>query len=256
MTGKSIEGAGGLHIIVTGASSGLGEAMARSLAGGGHRVVLVARRAEAIERLRTEINPSGRRVIAAPGDVTDPADVERVLVRAHGAFGPVDVLINNAGVGGGGPRWWQRDPAEAMRVFDVNVLAAVRLTGLVLPEMLERRTGHIINIGSVAARVPAGGLYAASKSGLRGFSLALRRDLAGTGVSVSLVEPGFIRTPMTEGQTRVPMPGPEVVGRLMVDLVEHPRAEVVIPAWYRTIIWLANTFPGLADSYARRFRPQ
>jgi short-subunit dehydrogenase len=252
VSGTSIEGAGGLHVIVTGASSGLGEAMARALAGRGHRVVLVARRAEELERLRAEINPSGRRVITAPADVTNEEDIERVLKRAHGSFGPVDVLINNAGIGGPGREWWLRDPAEVRQVFEVNLLAAVRLSGMVIPEMLERRTGHIINVGSVAARTHGGGVYTSTKAGLRAFSLGLRRDLLDTGVSVSLLEPGFIRTPMTEGRTGIPMPNADVIGRLVAELVEHPRAEVVVPGWYRPVIWAAQSFPRLADAVAKR----
>jgi short-subunit dehydrogenase len=247
---SSIEGAGGQHIIITGASSGLGEAMARLLARHGHRLVLAARRVERLEALRDEINPSGKRVIVAQTDVARPEDLELLVERARNVFGPLDVVINNAGITGDSGRWWQRSPEQALQVIDVNLSAAMRLTHLALPDMLRHRRGHIINIGSVSGRIATGALYSASKFGLRGFSLGLRRELAGTGVEVSLVAPGFIATDMTanmQKRSTLPIPGPEVIANAVLYLLEHPRAELVVPGWYRPLIWLENTFPSFGD---------
>jgi short-subunit dehydrogenase len=243
----SIEGAGGMHIIITGASSGLGEATARLLAANGHRLVLAARRADALETLAHEINPSGKRIITAVCDVTKFDDLENLIARARGVFGPVDVLINNAGIGGSIGRWWELERGQYQAVFDTNLIAAVELSRLVLPEMLSRRSGHIINMGSVAGRAALSSLYSASKFGLRGFSMALRRELLGSGVHVSLIAPGFIKTPMTDFGPPLPMPGPEIVARTVLNLLEHPRAEVIVPGWYRPLMWLETLIPGAMD---------
>ena len=169
----SIEGAGGRHIIITGASSGIGEATARALSRAGHRLVLAARRKELLEALVRDINPSGKRVIGVVCDVTKAADLEALVTRARAEFGAVQVLINNAGVDSGGQKWWLADHGEVDKVMATNVTAVFNLTRLVLPEMLENRNGHIINIGSVAGRVAVGSLYGASKFALRGTTPAL-----------------------------------------------------------------------------------
>ncbi len=246
----SIEGAGGMHVIITGASSGLGEATARLLAADGHRLVLAARRADKLEALAQEINPSGKRVVTAATDVTNPADLEKLVARARGLFGSVDVLINNAGIGGQSARWWEHERAAYRTVLDTNLTAAMELTRLVLPEMISRRSGHIINMGSVAGRVAVSSLYSASKHGLRGFSLGLRRELLGTGVNVSLIAPGFIKTDMTAWGPPLPMPGPGIVARTVLHLLDHPRAEVIVPGWYRPLVWLETVFPGWMDRLA------
>ena len=254
----SIEGAGGRHIILTGASSGIGEATARHLASQGHRLVLAARRGDRLEALAREINPTGKRVIAAPTDVTRREDLEALVARARGIFGPVDALVNNAGVSdstnGLRGRWWQYDADAARAMFETNLLSAVELSRLVLPDMLEHRSGSIINVGSVAGRVAFSTLYSATKFGLRGFSMGLRRELLGTGVHVSLVAPGFIKTAMTSWGPPVPMPEPIVVARAIADLLERPRAEVIVPGWYRPLAWLETLAPALGDFLILRSR--
>ncbi len=255
----SIEGAGGMHIIVTGASSGIGEAIARMLAANGHRLVLAARRADKLEVLAQEINPSGKRVIAVPTDITRQADLEGLLTRARGVFGPVDVIVNNAGIGGQSAQWWEPGKTVHQDVLNTNLIAPIELSRLALPEMLERGSGQIINVGSVAGRIAFSSLYSASKFGLRGFSLGLRRELLGTGVHVSYIAPGFIRTAMTAWGPPLPMPGPEVVARVVLNLLDHPRPEVIVPGWYRGLAWLETLLPWVVDrvasrNYARRNR--
>jgi short-subunit dehydrogenase len=112
--------------------------------------------------------------------------------------------------------------------------------------MLERRHGAIISVGSLAGRVAMEPLYSATKYGLRGFSLALRRQLVGTGVSVSLVSPGNIRTAMT-GNMQARMPEPELVARTIAELICHPRREVVIPRKHYAIAWLEQALPTVTD---------
>ncbi len=236
-------------VLVTGASSGIGEATARHLAGLGYALVLTARRADLLGRLAHDLDPSGQSVLAVAADVSVPEDRARLVEAAHEQFGRVDALVNNAGISIGGGAWWNdRDP---LRVLDVNLLAPIELTRLVLPGMLERGSGAVVNIGSVAGRVASHGMYSASKFGLRGFSLSLRRELLGSGVSVSLVAPGFIRTPMN-ARSRLPMPGPEVVARAVAAMLRAPRAEVFAPAWYGPLSKFDALFPRLTDRMVRR----
>ena len=245
----SIEGSGGRHIIITGASSGIGEATARALAADGHRLVLAARREETLQKLVTELNPSGKRVIGVPCDVRNQADLERLVTRARATFGVVQGLINNAGMGSSGQKWWLRSPQEVIALLETNVHAPFLLTQLVLPEMLAEKNGHIINIGSVQGMIAISSLYGSSKYAIRNMSLALRRELLGTGVHVSVVQPGFVRTPHTlsGGKRPLPMVGPEVIASAVLRLLERPQAEVVVPGWYRPLIWLEKLIPAIGD---------
>ncbi|GHF92569.1 short-chain dehydrogenase [Deinococcus piscis] len=234
--------------LLTGASSGIGEAAAYELSARGYALVLAARREERLHRLARELDPSGSRIIAVPCDVADPAAREALVAAALDHFGRIDVLVNNAGVGLGGGVWWQ-DPDWA-RVLRVNLEAVMALTALVLPPMLERRRGHIVNVASVAGQVATEGVYSASKFGVRGFSFALRRELWGSGVEVSAVSPGFVRTEMT-ARSRLRMPGPEVVARAIADVLERPRREVTVPRLYR-LAALAEALPALSDPLIAR----
>jgi short-subunit dehydrogenase len=166
-------------------------------------------------------------------------------------FGRVDILVNNAGVG-----WTKPVVAsshdEIADLVEVNLLGAMQLTRAVLPSMLQRRHGAIISVGSLSGRVAMEPLYSASKYGLRGFSLALRRQLAGSGISVSLVSPGNIRTEMTRG-VQARLPEPDVVASAIADLALRPRREVVVPSRHYAIAWLEQLLPGLADR-AHRLR--
>lgn len=235
--------------MLTGASSGIGEATAYELAARGYALVLAARRAEQIDALARTLDPSGSRVIAVPTDVTSEASRRQLVSVAREHFGRIDVLVNNAGIMTEGG-WWWNDP-DPLRVVRVNLEAPIELVRLVLPEMRERRSGHIVNIGSMASRVATDGMYSASKFGIRGFTHALRRELLGTGVEVSLITPGFIRTAMT-AKSKMPMPGPEIVARAVAGVLESPRSEVVVPAFYAALAWLSDLAPALADQVVRR----
>jgi short-subunit dehydrogenase len=231
--------------IVTGASSGIGAATAGELGRRGATVVLAARRVGLLEEQAQSIRKAGGCAIAVPTDMTDTADVAMLAEHTMAAFGRVDVLVNNAGAS------WSRPlasspPKEITTLAQLNLLAAMLLTRAVLPGMLERRHGAIVTVGSLSGRVAMEPLYSATKYGLRGFSLALRRQLAGTGVSVSLVSPGNINTDMTR-HVSARMPEPSLVATAIGDLISHPRRELVIPRRHYAIAWLEQALPTLAD---------
>lgn len=236
--------------IVTGASSGIGAATALELGRRGASVVLAARRAERLEANARAIRKDGGEALAIPTDLADATDVELLVDHAIASFGQVDVLVNNAGAG------WSTAvassaPNSLVDLVEVNLLGAMVLTAAVLPGMLARRHGVIIFVGSLSGRVAMEPVYSATKYGIRGFSLGLRRQLAGTGVSVSLVSPGKIDTAMT-ADVDGPMPGPEVVARKVAQLIGHPRREVVVPRRHYAIAWLDQMLPSLTDVIHRR----
>jgi short-subunit dehydrogenase len=232
-------------VIVSGASSGIGAATAREFARRGAQVVLAARRADALKEQLDRITAEGGRALAIPTDVTDTAQVIQLVERTRATFGPVDILVNNAGANWGKP-FVETSIDEIIHLLQVNLLGTMLLTHAVLPEMQQRHHGSIISVGSVASHVAIEPLYSAAKSGVRGFSLALRRQLTGSGISVSLVSPGNIRTQMTSAiQER--MPEPEFVANTIVSLACSPRREVIIPFKYHGIVWFDRLLPGVAD---------
>ena len=180
-------------ILVTGASSGIGRELARQLAPRARTLVLLARRAGHLEALRADLlaQHPHLQVVALPADLSDEGDVQRVLTEAQEQAGPVDVLINNAGVGDQA-LFDRADWARTRQLLLTNVLAPVQLCSALVPAMVSRGRGGVLNIGSGAGLtvMPAAAAYAASKRFVDGFSEALRADLAGTGVVVTQVCPG------------------------------------------------------------------
>jgi short-subunit dehydrogenase len=176
----------GSTALVTGATGGLGDAIARALHGQGATVLVSGRRAELLDELVRDL---GDRARALPGDLSSADDVRRLADEA----GTVDVLVANAGLPGTG-RLEEYTSEQIDRVLDVNLRSAIHLTHALLPGMLERRRGHLVYISSMAGKVasPAASLYNATKFGLRGFSLALHEDLRDTGIGCTTVFPGFI----------------------------------------------------------------
>ncbi len=182
-------------VLITGASSGIGRAAALYLAERGYRVVGTSRSMKRLEGLLDEASRRSLPVSGVKLDINSDAEVERVmpvLADRHGAFG---ALVNNAGYGLWGPVG-SLSSSELAAQFETNVFAAHRMTRAVLPEMLERRRGTIINISSVLGRLatPFNGAYAASKFALEGLSESLRTELAPFGVRVAVVEPGLFKT--------------------------------------------------------------
>jgi short-subunit dehydrogenase len=236
--------------IVTGASSGIGAATARELGRRGATVVLAARRVRELESQAQAIRAAGGEAIAIPTDVSDAVQVARLVELSDASFGRIDVLVNNAGAGWLEP-FASSPPERLIDLVGVNLIGAMLLTRAVLPEMLRRRHGAIVCVGSLSGRVAMEPVYSATKYGVRGFTLALRRQTAGSGVSVSLVSPGNINTAMTN-HVGARMPEPDLVARRIAGLVTHPRREVVVPRRHYAIAWLEQAFPWGADLAHRR----
>lgn len=219
--------------LVTGASRGIGLAVARELLARGIRVALIARGAIA---LRDAAADHGDLALPIECDVADPVAVERMADEVGAAFdGAPDLLVNNAGLFRLGAAQ-TTDPADFAAALDVNLVAPFRVIRAFLPTMRERKRGHIVNIGSIADRVafPENGAYAASKFGLRGLHEVLRAELAGSGVRATLVSPGPVDTALWDEidpdnkpgfSPRASMLRPEAVAAAVVFAVTLP-AEV------------------------------
>lgn len=182
----------GAVALVTGAGSGIGEASARRLSEAGLEVICAGRRLEKVETVAGAI---GGHALAL--DVVVPESVESIEERLPARLREIDVLINSAGHDVGGRRRFDTGSADQWaKIIETNVTGLIRVTRQVIPGMLARNRGHIVNIGSIAGLVAykTGTIYAASKHAVRGFSESLRQDFAGTGVRVSEILPGMVRT--------------------------------------------------------------
>ena len=230
-------------VIVTGASSGIGEATALRLGRPGNTVVLAARRAEELAAVARRIETNGGSALAVPTDVREADAVRALIERALTAGGRIDALINNAGVGGDSSVL--ADDELVDRMIDVNLRAPIRLMRAVVPVMREQGSGAIVNIGSVAGEVGIGGTYSATKFALRGMTDSVRRELRGTGIGVTLVEPGYIATPATAHRKN--LPGPEIVADAVASALKRPRRRIIVPAKYRAAVLLSNALPMITD---------
>ena len=181
--------------IVTGASRGIGLAIAGELARRGHRLALVARRREALEQAAAQLGPAAPAVRAFPCDVSDPAEVEAAFGEILSWGGRADVLVNNAGLGHFAPVH-QITLEDWDITFDTNLRGVYLCSKAVIPAMIRQRSGHIINISSLAGKnaFAGGAAYCASKWGLQGLSYCMAEDLRGYGIRVSVICPGSVHT--------------------------------------------------------------
>jgi len=189
--------AGARTVLVTGASSGIGEACARAFAARGDRLVLVARREDRLVALAEELEAGHRTACHAVAlDVRDADAVASTLGALPDAWRDVDVLVNAAGLAAGLAPMQEADPDDWDVMLDTNVRGVLRVTRALLPRMLARGSGHVINVGSLAGRTayPGGGVYSATKAALDRITSGLRMDVLGSGVRVSTVDPGLVET--------------------------------------------------------------
>jgi len=234
--------------LLTGATGGLGRAIAEALAGRGAKLVLSARKTEALEALAAGLPGEGHRVL--PADLAEPGAAEKLAAEA----GEVDVLVANAGLPAAG---WLADftPEQVKRALRVNLEAPMLMGQALFPSMLERGSGHLVFVSSLSGKAasPRSSIYNATKFGLRGFALALRADLGPKGIGVSLVSPGFIREAgMFADAGAKPPPGmgtgtPEQVGAAVVKAVERDKAELTVaPLTQRALAHFALASPGIS----------
>ena len=235
----------GKTALVTGATGGIGRAIATALHDREASVKLSGRRAAVLGSLVAEL---GERAESLPADLSSPEDIQTLARRA----GEVDILVANAGLPGTGTVD-DYTLEEANRVLDVNLRSAIHLTHALLPGMLERGSGHLIYISSMAGKTPAVGasLYAATKFGLRGFVLALHEDLRGTGVGATAIYPGFIAEAGLWSDTGVKLPRgsgrlrtPDDVAAAVLKGIRRNRREIdVAPMLQRSGGWLTGFAP-------------
>lgn len=188
-------------VMITGASSGIGNGLALEIAARGGRLALVARREDVLNEIVSEIRAQNGTAIAVGADVRDANAMKQAADRVRSELGPIDVLIANAGIGGT-DQIFKLDPARVAEVININVLGAVNSVAAVLPDMMERNSGQLVAIASLAGYrgLPKSAAYCASKAALSSFFESLRIDLRHTGVTVTIIYPGFIKTPLTSGR--------------------------------------------------------
>jgi short-subunit dehydrogenase len=188
-------------VLITGASSGIGKGLALEIATRGGRLALIARREDVLNEIVNEIRAQQGTAIAVAADVRDANALKQAAERVRAELGRVDVLIANAGIGGTDPVT-KLDPARVADVMNINVLGAVNSVAAVLPNMIERQSGQLVAIASLAGYrgLAKSAAYSASKAALSAFFESLRIDLRHTGVTVTIIYPGFIKTPLTSGR--------------------------------------------------------
>ena len=247
----------GARALVTGAAGGLGEYITRALAGRGTNLVLSDLPGSEIDARADELGRFGIGAKAIAADLTDAGERERLVREAEEAIGPLDVLVNNAGLEFGGA-FTKATREELDAITTVNLLAVMDLTWLVLPGMLERRRGHVVNLASLAGKIASVYLasYAATKHGVVGFTHSLRAEYADEPVSFSAICPTFIsRVGMygrLEDEVDEPPPGlkpepPERVGEAVVEAIREDRAEVIVSSGpIRPVIGLYSIAPWMA----------
>lgn len=189
---------------ITGATSGIGAATARAFARAGYDLVLTGRRDDRLQDMEVELRKLGVAVDGIPFDVRDKQALQLAVLSHPHLFEKVDVLVNNAGLARGTEPIHEGDPDEWDEVIDTNVKALLRVTRAILPHMVKRGAGHVVNLGSVAGRwtYPGGAVYCASKFAVRAISEGIRLDVLGSGVRVTNIEPGMVETEFSEVRFR------------------------------------------------------
>jgi uncharacterized protein len=259
----------GKVVLITGASSGFGEDAARLFAAEGARVVITARRLERMQAQAALMQDVGSEMLVLPMDVTKRAEIESAVKTIIEKYGRIDILFNNAGFGRF--TWFDNlETCDIQTLIDVNLTGLIQVTQVVLPYMLAQKSGHIINMSSVAGWIgtPMYSVYGASKYGVRGFTDSLRREVSLQGVKISGIYPGPAATELghrngPNGNSIVDqkkfnpprwtyMTSTYVAG-CVVELAKHPRRALIIPWWFRPFLWADSNFPAAVDWVLERF---
>ena len=251
----------GKVVIITGASSGFGAATARLLAREGCKVVLAARRLDRLDELATEIRDAGGEALPCETDVSLLPQINQLVEITLKTYGQIDILYNNAGFGR--LDWFENlDPQRDIESqINVNLLGVMQMARAVVPHMLKRRSGHIINMASIAAWIaaPKYSMYSASKYGVLGFSDALRRELLPFGLKVSAICPGPAQSEFSQHTGAIPSPlqaslkrvfpsmTSEAVAQRVVQVIKRPRRYSIFPWYYPIAIWIDFNAPWLVD---------
>jgi short-subunit dehydrogenase len=254
----------GAVTVVTGASRGIGVHIARALGQRGAKLVLAARSETELMTVRDQLAAEGMTVTAVRADVASADDRAALVAHAEREFGPVDILVNNAGVEISGA-FTEIEAAGLRQILDINLHAPMELTRLVLPGMVARERGHILNVSSAAGKLgpPFIAAYAASKHGLVGFSASLRSELDRSGVGVSVICPAFVTdTGMYDRWAQQGVKAPKITGvakldkvvRASVKAIEKNRAEILINTPpIRPLVVLGSAAPGIVPKLFRVF---
>jgi NAD(P)-dependent dehydrogenase (short-subunit alcohol dehydrogenase family) len=248
--------------VVTGASAGIGRATALAFASLGSTVVVAARREDRLAGLVAEIESRGGRAVAMGCDVTEREQLEALAGRVGAELGGCDVLVNNAGIPGGGP-FLELSVQQIERVVRTNYLGVVWGTRAFLPMMVRAGRGHVVNVASLAGRfaVPGSSVYSSAKHAVVAFSESLHFEVAPRGVLVTTVNPGLVRTEGFPHRDRRRVMGPERVAATIVEAVERGKApEVSVPRWLAAMQVVRLVAPplyrfGLGQAARRGLRP-
>ena len=253
----------GCRVLLTGASSGIGRSLAIELARQGAKLVLVARRLEKLEEVAREIEAQGGDVVLCAGDVTDLSVRDATFVACQEHYGGLDVLINNAGVGGLG-RFDEAKSDRLRRIMEVNFFAVAEWTRAALPLLRKGSRPMVVNMGSILGHraIPHFSEYSASKFALRGLTESLRPELAPYGIDVLLVSPGSTDTDFYDNAIggRKPLPwssgshvSSEHVARATIKAMRRGRREIVPSGQGRMLVWINRLCPSLVDRWMHKY---
>jgi len=249
----------GKVIFITGASSGIGAGLALAFAVKGASLGLLARRTDLLNELKLKCEARGGTARVFPCDVTDETAVASAARSLESEFGRIDVLIANAGIGGNDPETSALSPSAIRKVFEVNLMGAVNAVHSVIPGMLKRNSGQLVAVSSLAGfrGLPKSAAYSSSKAAMTAFFESVRLDLIGTGVGVTVIQPGFIKTALTSGRAaKMPfLMELEDAIPLFINAIEKKKRFAAFPWQLATIVRAGRLMPGwLYDRIAGRAR--
>ncbi|MGD8684917.1 MAG: SDR family NAD(P)-dependent oxidoreductase [Chloroflexota bacterium] len=249
----------GKNAIVTGASRGVGVHIAHALASEGVHLVLAARSAERLADVAESVRRLGVRAVDVPADITRATDRAAIVAAADQRLGQIDILVNNAAIIEWS-RFEQEDPEDIGLIIETNLVAPLLLARMVLPAMVQRRSGHIVNHGSLAGKIaiPFEATYDAAKGGLHQWSMALRQELESTGVGVTSILPSYI-TEVGQAADHGVMPprlsgpvSPERVASAVIEAVRRNPPEIIVRSTpTRPLLAVGELMPGFAARLMR-----